>query len=181
MVRAREDRMKALVAVFAVIAVCGAAAAKEPEPGAARACETSNSASFARDADIQEIAEAYHLDAIDFARDNFSITLDSSDASVEQVERMLDVLHQARASDRPSDELVTTVSRMFGSYVGETYRRNHGGTWGMVTLQGQTFPGFEASDCGLFWPWGKVENRLTNGTEDNVWHYYNALLEDDDD
>ena len=172
--------MKALIAAFAVIAVCGAAAAKEPEADAARACADSNVGSFAPNADIQLIAEAYNLDAIDFARDNFSITLDGSDASVAQVEQMLDVLHQARASDRPSDEIVTTVSRMFGSYVGETYRRNHGGTWGMVTLQGQTFPGFEASDCGLFWPWGKVENRLTNGAEDNVWHYYNALLRDDD-
>ena len=45
---------------------------------------------------------------------------------------------------------------------------------------GQEFPGLKA-DKGdtLFWPWGKVHNRLVNGPEDNnVWHYYQVLLRD---
>ena len=27
-----------------------------------------------------------------------------------------------------------------------------------------------------FWPWGKVQNRIENGEEDNVqWYYYNLV------
>jgi len=41
---------------------------------------------FTPDSKIQQIAEAFSLDACDFLRDHFSITLDWSDASVQHIE-----------------------------------------------------------------------------------------------
>jgi hypothetical protein len=29
---------------------------------------------------------------------------------------------------------------------------------------------------GMFWPWGKTENRIRNGAEDSVTFYYQALV-----
>jgi hypothetical protein len=47
----------------------------------------------------------------------------------------------------------------------------------MVTMNGDPFPGFRATSRDItFWLWGRVHNRLTNGPEDNVWHYYQALM-----
>ena len=27
---------------------------------------------------------------------------------------------------------------------------------------------------GLFWPWGKAQSRIVNGSEDNLWDYYRS-------
>jgi hypothetical protein len=141
-------------------------------------CSTPSGFSFSRDERVQQVAEAYTLDAIDAARENFHVTLDYSDQSISQVEDILTQLYEQRAAANPTDDQIWTFAKMFGSYIGEVYRRNHGASWGMVTLEGNTFPGLEATNsCTRFWPWGKAHNRLINGPEDNVWHYYQALLE----
>jgi hypothetical protein len=131
-------------------------------------------AAFHPEPDISKIAEAYALDAVDIAADNFGVSLDWSEGSIESVEQMLSELHEELAGAAPSEEAVWTFAKAFGSYVGEVMRRHHGGEWGMVELDGQSFPGLSSGD-GLCWPWGKVHNRLVNGPEDNVWHYYVAL------
>lgn len=132
---------------------------------------------FAEDPNLQQIAEAYALDAVDFARDRFKLSLDWSDASVAHIETMLAEFHRQIHSVKPTDEQVLQFAKLFGSYVGEVFRRNHGATWGIVSLEGQSFPGLKASGpAGLFWPWGRVQNRIRNGPEDDVWHYYQYLL-----
>ncbi len=133
---------------------------------------------FVADSKIQQIAEAYALDAIDLATKASAGRLDWSDASIAHVETILSKLHSQAAKAKPAPEQVFQFAKAFGSYIGETFRRNHGASWGMVTLQGQSFPGLKTDGpAGLFWPWGRVQNRLINGAEDNVWHYYQALLE----
>jgi len=130
---------------------------------------------FTEDPKLQQIAEAYALDAVDFARDRFKLALDWSDASVMHIETMLAKCHEQMVN--PTDEQILQFAKLFGSYVGEVFRRNHGATWGMVTLESQSFPGLKASGpAGLFWPWGRAQNRIRNGPEDNVWHYYQQLL-----
>jgi hypothetical protein len=129
---------------------------------------------FVEDAKIQQIAEAYALDAVDFARQNFRLTLDWSDASVAKIESMLDDFDRNRGRAANEDAIVQ-FGKMFGSYIGETYRKNHGGSWGLVSHEGHSFPGMQGPRGNLFWPWGKVQNRMTNGPEDNVWHYYQHL------
>jgi hypothetical protein len=136
-------------------------------------------ANFTPDPEIEQIAEAYALDARDFAERAFGITLDWSDASVAKVEVILDKLHRQKQVMKPppSEEQVFTFAKMLGSYIGEVFRRNHGAEWGMVKFGGEPFPGLRAAGTEhLFWPMGKVLKRLESGSEDNVWHYYQDLV-----
>jgi Domain of unknown function (DUF3806) len=135
---------------------------------------------FTADPQVQQIAEAYALDALDFTEHAFHIALDWSDASVERVEAILDSLYRQKQTMEPPlmDEQVVTFAKMLGSYIGEVFRRNHGGEWGMVTFGGDSIPGLRATRTEhLFWPMAKVQKRLVNGFEDNVWHYYQSLLQ----
>jgi hypothetical protein len=131
--------------------------------------------SFQPDPQVAEVAEAYSLDAVDLADRNFGVTLDWSEASVHQVEQVLGRLHDDMAHSRPPEDVVWTFAKAFGSYVGEVLRRHHGGTWGTVSVDGQSFPGLQQSSGGCCWPWGKAHKRLVNGPEDNISHYYSAL------
>ncbi len=134
---------------------------------------------FVPDDKIRQIAEAYAIDCLDFARDHFHIKLDWSDASVQHIESMLERFHAEYASAKPSEETLGNFMKLFGSYVGEVFRRDHGATWGMITLASSSFPGMKANNDGAtFWPWGRVQNRITNGAEDDVWHYYQILVAD---
>lgn len=137
-----------------------------------------HAANFTPDPEIQQIAEAYALDGRDFAEKAFHISLDWSDASVEKVEAILDDLYRQKQVMKPppTDEQVSIFSKMLGSYVGEVFRRNHGAEWGMVEFRGDSIPGLRATGTQhLFWPMGKVQKRLENGPEDNIWHYYQDL------
>ncbi len=132
--------------------------------------------SFTPDENIQKIAEAYSRDACDFFRDKLRITLDWSDGSIQQIESVLNKFHHQTKVEKPTAEIIMGYAKAFGSYVGEVYRKNHGATWGMVEMNGQKFPGLKAEiDGTLFWPWGRAQNRIVDGAENNVWHYYSQL------
>jgi hypothetical protein len=134
---------------------------------------------FTPDDKIQKIAEGYSLDAVDFMRDHFQTTLDWSDASIEKVEKVMEIFHTDLLKAKPTEDQIQGFAKMFGSYIGEVYRKNHGATWGMVDLNGQRFAGLQKNDAGktLFWPWIRARNRLVAGAENNVWDYYRALLD----
>lgn len=135
------------------------------------------SQTFVADPNIPKIAEGYALDAVDLAKSQFDIQLDWSDASIENVEKALVKMHAfyAATTPRPTQEQVMSFVKGVGSYVGEVYRRNHGGEWGMVTLNGQKFPGLRTKAGANSWPWGRVANRITDGDENNVFDYYRVL------
>ena len=136
---------------------------------------------FEPDAKLTQLAEAYALDAIDFVRKRSSIVLDWTDGSVDRVEAVLADMHLGYLEQptRPSDEKVMEFARLFGSYVGELLRRKRGGEWGMITMDGQEFPGLKLESGSLIWPWGRVQNRLVQGPEDNVAHYYQVIMRED--
>jgi hypothetical protein len=161
---------------MASMPVAGAQITRDKAPTDSCASNRGVTMTFEEDAKIQQIAEAYALDAIDFAKNSFSITLDWSDGSVAHIEDILVEMYKQKAKAKPTEEAIWTFSKMLGSYVGEVYRRNHGAAWGLVVMGDEKMPGLQSKSCKLFWPWGKVSNRLTNGPEDNVWHYYQALL-----
>lgn len=132
---------------------------------------------FKKDDQIRKTAEAYGKDTVEYAQKHFGLKLDMSDASIEKLERMFADLDQDRTATPPSIERTGEFSKMFGSYVGEVYRRNHGAEWGLITsAKGETFPGLKAKDGQLFWPWGAVQARLMQGTKDSVTAYYRSLL-----
>jgi hypothetical protein len=83
---------------------------------------------FKDDPDVQKIAELYSLDAIDFAQSRFKLELDWTDESFAHVESMLTVFHEKMPDANPSEEQISLFAKMFGSYVGEVFRRNHGAT-----------------------------------------------------
>jgi hypothetical protein len=70
-----------------------------------------HAANFAADPEIQQIAEAYALDARDFAERAFGITLDWSDASVEKVEVVLDKLYRQKQVMKPPPTEEQVLSR----------------------------------------------------------------------
>ncbi|MBK1791407.1 DUF3806 domain-containing protein [Persicirhabdus sediminis] len=134
-------------------------------------------ANFEPDAKMQQLATNSANSAIEFARSS-GLTLDQSDASIAVIESILDSLHKQIKEANPSDEQITSYSRMLGCYLGETFRINHGATWGLITLGEQRMPGLQfTSGSGQFWPWVKVQQRLVDGPAHNVVNYYNMLLE----
>jgi len=134
--------------------------------------------SFSADPNIEKVAEAYALDAVDLSTKQLGIKLDWSDASVASVEKALAQLSAsyANTNPKPTEEQVMGFAKAYGSYVGEVYRRNHGATWGIVTLNSQKFPGLRTASGVNFWPWGRALNRIKNGAADNIDGYYAALL-----
>jgi hypothetical protein len=130
---------------------------------------------------INDMMAAYAEDAIDFAFNNFGISLDYTNESVRQVEAMAETLAQSRPKNfvrklfrkSPSDEELQTVCKMLGGYIGEVYRRAKGGTW-EINEQFQAL-GVHQEENWVFPP-AKVHKRLTNGAEDNLWSYFNVLL-----
>jgi hypothetical protein len=85
---------------------------------------------------------------------------------------MLDQLHKQVPESKSSPEKIQTFSKMLGSYIGEVYRKNYGGEWELVEMNGSTVPGIQnPKEETTFWPWIRVRNRINNGSEDNVWHY----------
>jgi len=144
----------------------------------AAVAETKIDSSFSPDPNIQKIAEAYALDAVDVAKEQFGIELDWSDESIVQVEKALAGMRASYLSTKPkpTDEQVYAYAKGYGSYIGEVFRRNHGARWGIVTLGSQKMPGLQTESGASFWPWAKAFNRITKGDEDNVAWYYQVLL-----
>jgi hypothetical protein len=97
---------------------------------------------FEPDEDVQKMAEAYAQDAVDYA-DRAGIKLDWTVGSIVKVETILDRLYKKKSQENPSPEQVLKFVKMFGSYIGETYRRsrNHNARWGIVSFDGERFVG----------------------------------------
>jgi hypothetical protein len=131
---------------------------------------------FDADPKIQQIAEAYALDMVDYAKQSHRIDLDWSDDSVQHLERISQTLHGEYKKSRPTPKQLEPIYKMLGSYIGEVFRKSHGAEWGWVTLQGNRFPGLQATRGTLFWPWGRAMNRIVDGSAHNLWHYYEELI-----
>jgi hypothetical protein len=132
--------------------------------------------SFVPDSMVSKIAEAYANDAVDLAARSFQTKLDWTDESVRLVEEILEKLRASMPTPKPPDDVIWSFAKGFGSYVGEVFRKNHGGEWGMVTQDWQTFPGIRWKGNVLFWPWGRVHQRIVVGAENNVFDYYRSIV-----
>ena len=131
---------------------------------------------FVADPAVREAAGKSAADAVALAQ-QFQVKLDGSEASLDDVERILDHLHTtyALATHRPTDAELMPVAQTFGAYVGEVYRRNHGGTWGTVTLNGNPYPGLRTEAGVNVWFAGRVLNRITDGPDNDIALYYRKL------
>ena len=68
---------------------------------------------FTNDDNVKTIVEAYALDAVDVARDNFGIKLDWSENSVKEVEAILDMLNKSLQKAPPPNDTFGVFQRCF--------------------------------------------------------------------
>ncbi|MGJ7534598.1 MULTISPECIES: hypothetical protein [unclassified Variovorax] len=115
------------------------------------------------------------------------IKLDYSPESVEVVERQLGGLHDTLQKSvqnpvgmaPPSDREIVVMSFTFGAYIAEVLKRKYGGTWSnqSALYPGREIPTFHVGANRMeMWPQIKVQKRLQNGAEDNVWHYFQVSV-----
>ncbi|MBO9492349.1 hypothetical protein J7384_18450 [Endozoicomonas sp. G2_1] len=129
---------------------------------------------------VQAVAEAYSLDCIDFVKKSFNIELDYSNDSVLKLEPILDNLSNYIREKGMSDEDRTAYEKMFGFYIGETYRKNHSSViWGDVYINGVKYwaIGKQDNNQAIFWPVANVAKRIALGKEADIAVYYKALIE----
>jgi hypothetical protein len=135
---------------------------------------------------ISDVMQAYAQDAVDLARERFSIDLDYSEGSIKDVESILTTMYYALPTGllsrllrrRPADEQIWQMAKMWGGYVGEVMRRQWGGEWTSAT---EAMPGTVITLCihgSDIYPPAKVYKRLVNGSEDSVWFYYQVLKQE---
>ena len=130
---------------------------------------------------INDMMEAYALDAVEFAKVNFSIELDYSNDSIEEVERIASQLFSTIPKSffgklfkkGPGQREIESVCKMLGGYLGEVYRKNMPGNWAVNEELGAI--GINHEDRWLFPP-AKVHKRLTNGEEDNLYSFFRVVL-----
>ncbi len=133
---------------------------------------------FVADPAVADAAKASAAEAVKVAQDAYKIKLDYSEASIDDVEHILDMAHLSRAlaSASSNDPRLAHAAEIFGAYLGEVYRRNRGAIWGQVTLNGNTYPGFR-TDSGIdVWATGRVMNRIVDGPDNNIAEYYRKLV-----
>ena len=129
--------------------------------------------------------EGYAAEAVRLGAD-FGVALDYSDASVQDLERILaelsekleKLLPSASATNDTAQAQLDVTARVWGGYFGETIRRLWGGEWGVETYPGSVAPviSVDIGRAKLF-PVMKVYRRLTQGGAENVWDFYQMVRE----
>jgi hypothetical protein len=79
-------------------------------------------------------------------------------------------------ASKPSDDDVSEICKVWGSYLGEVVRRRFGGQWSIETYPGKQFATLTLNLNGnKLFPSIKVHRRLTEGESDNVWNFYQMV------
>ena len=128
-------------------------------------------------ADVIEEMKVRAASAIVDARAKYSIELDYSSDSIEDVERILDTIHRQHVQDPIDDAELTRLKLKWGGYIGEVIKRLRKAEWQLDSKIGG--PGslpvvYEKS--GESFPVMWCLKRIVNGSEDNVWDKFNLLV-----
>jgi hypothetical protein len=79
-------------------------------------------------------------------------------------------------SSKPSDDDVSEICKVWGSYLGEVVRRRFGGDWSIETYPGKQFATLTLTVNGnKLFPSMKIHRRLTEGDGDNIWNFYKMV------
>lgn len=156
--------MRALFFVFLCFVGLGSVAAFESR------------VSFASDPAAARAAQRQAHDMVQFAQVELGLKLDWSDASIAAIEEVAAELHADLRRERAGLRDVDTLVRMLGSYVGEVYRRNHGGDWGYAAANGRRTLAVRTKDGDLLWPVERIRSRIRGGGDNNVNAYYQARV-----
>lgn len=128
---------------------------------------------FKPDPELQAVATSSADLCVKFIQHKFGKSADYSEAFLPEVDNILQVLHLSLATAKPSEDDIQQFCRMFGSYLGETYRLNRGGEWGVS--DGRT-PTLSFGGGFRSFPWARVYKRLVHGEENNVHHWYLGMI-----
>ncbi len=110
------------------------------------------------------------MDFIDFAERATQIELDFEEESLGAFEAILEAIYQLFQRQKPSDEdFVDMVKRATG-YFGAVILKNIGGNW----VQSNIGMGIQIKGTNAF-VYNRIARRLSNGREDEVLSFYNAL------
>ncbi len=108
----------------------------------------------------------------------FNAQLDYGENSLLEVEAILSKLSRELPARNPSDDEVSEVCKVWGSYLGEVVRRRFGGEWSIETYPGKQFATLTLTVRGnKLFPSMKVHRRLIQGDGDNVWTFYRMVKE----
>ena len=133
--------------------------------------------SFTADDGAARTAARYAQDMVRFAAVELNLKLNWSDASIAKIEEVASELHADLRRERGAISDVDTLVQMLGSYVGEVYRRNHGGKWGFAAANGKRLMVVKAENGNsLLWPIERIRRRLRSGGSNNVWAYYQSRI-----
>lgn len=108
--------------------------------------------------------------------------LDFSHASIKNLETLLERAHQERGhfgngtTDEDRENADWKHAEFFGCYLGETLRRNFGGTWKLTKVDNEKRIAL-VGVWGWAWPHWRVHRRIVDGAHHNVWHYYVQMAE----
>ncbi|MBI2801338.1 MAG: DUF3806 domain-containing protein [Gammaproteobacteria bacterium] len=132
---------------------------------------------FVADRAAERMAEKQARDLVQFARVELNLKLDWSDASIARIEDVAADLHADYRRDKTAFTELDPLLQRLGSYVGEVFRRNHGGVWGFVHANGKRILAMKATDSGtVLWPVERVRQRIRGGATNNVWTYYQTRV-----
>ena len=112
---------------------------------------------------LDAMMEAHAKEAVKLAASEHGTTLDYSPASIEALENILNALTPAQDSD------LEWLTKLWGSYFGEVFRRRYSSTWAMSVYPGGTFavPTLEIGGSRIY-PLLKVHRRLTMGESESL-------------
>ena len=130
--------------------------------------------------DLGAMMQAYAEQAVAAARE-YKVRLDYSEESLQQVEIILERLHNSipggtpggAASAAPSDAETEDLCKVWGGYLGEVVRRRWGGEWVLEIYPGGNVLTVALSVLGgTVFPSMKIYRRLSQGAAENVWSFY---------
>ncbi|MDF2922952.1 MAG: hypothetical protein K0R57_1866 [Paenibacillaceae bacterium] len=128
---------------------------------------------------VKDMMIAYSEDAIEIAN-KMGIELDYSEESLKLVNDILEKYYQGIPkgikklfTKGPSNEQIVQMSKVWGGYVGEVIRRNLGGEWGM-SKNFENAVSLMVNSAEVYPP-AKVNKRIMNGKEDDIYFYYKVL------
>ena len=133
---------------------------------------------MAEQLDYNDIMAEAARDAVKYVHREYQFALDYSEESVAEMEKSLTHIHRVLVTENtdPIDpKMVVTISNWYGAYLGEVFRRHHGGDWGIDNRDPEA-PAFEVkyNDLGMAFP-SRVFHRIMGGKENDINEYYREI------
>jgi hypothetical protein len=125
--------------------------------------------------DIGTMMLAFADEAVKMGRESFEMDLDFSEGSLQKVEQILS--HLANEMPESAGETaVDEMSKVWGGYLGEVVRRRWGGEWTIDYYPGGQYLIITLNVAGSkLFPSMKVNRRLTEGPQENIWDFYKTV------